>query len=124
MGGDGISIESSFIFPQYTLENGDVSQVLIENENDLTFLVDGENGMWEQDIRDVLFESRYTPDVINEVLAAKFKVGLATSNSSNSMLSAESDESGSKFVEGNASDILKERVKNMRILSFLSSLHL
>ena len=80
--------------------------------------------MWEQDIRDVLFESRYTPDVINEVLAAKFKVGLATSNSSNSMLSAESDESGSKFVEGNASDILKERVKNMRILSFLSSLHL
>ena len=114
-GGGDISTESQedvpTISPQHTLENEDMSQVLNENENDLTSLVDQENSMSEQDIRDILFEAGYTPDVINDAIANKIKAGV---DSSNSMLFAESDESGSKFAEGNAFDILKEiRVKNI-----------
>ena len=91
-----------------------MSQVFSENENDPASLVDEENSMSEQEIRDVLFEAGYTPDVINDVLAARIEKGLDASNSSNSMSCTESEESGSNFSEGNARDILKEiRVKNM-----------
>ena len=67
--------------------------------------------MSEQDIRDVLFEAGYTSDEINDILAAKVKAGL---DSSNSTLSSESDTSASELDKGNALDILKEiRVKNV-----------
>ena len=59
------------------------------NENDLLSIVDQDSSLSEQDIRDVLFEAGYTPDVINDVMATKINAGL---DSSNSMIFTESDD--------------------------------
>ena len=106
--------EVSSTFSQHTVINEglDASQVL--NENDLLSLVDQDNSMSEQDIRDVLFEAGYNYDEINDIMAAKANAGLDASNSLSPNESDASEIGSTLGSDPSADEVLKEiRIKNV-----------
>ena len=117
-GGRDTSFESeeevSSTFSQDSRINEGVDSSQVFNRNDLLSLVDQDNSMSEQDIRDVLFKAQYSYDEINDIMAAKTKSGLDISNLQSPTESDESEIGSTLSSDPSADEILKEiRIKNV-----------